>query len=130
MIILFLILAGLLTVVGFYSRTFWGISKLRATPAWLLLCSAITIVAFVGIYWLTDLRKKARWFAFIKPAGYNTLLCYLIPYFAYAVMSIPGVELPEILLTGEIGLIKSFLFALLCVAITGGLSRVGVRLKL
>ena len=43
MLILFLILAGLLTVAGFYTRTFWGISKLRATPAWLFLCSAITI---------------------------------------------------------------------------------------
>lgn len=130
MIILFLVLAGLLTVAGFYTRAFWGISKLRATPAWLFLCTAISIVAFVGIYWLTDLQKKAPWFSFIKPAGYNTLLCYLIPYFAYAVMSIPGVELPEMFLTGSIGLIKSFLFALLCVAITGGLSRAGVRLKL
>jgi len=130
MIIFFLVVAGLLTVAGFYTRTFWGISKLRATPAWLFLCTAISIVAFVGVYWLTDLRKKAHWFSFIQPAGNNTLLCYLIPYFAYAVMSIPGVELPEILLTGGVGLIKSFLFALLCVAITGGLSRVGVRLKL
>jgi len=130
MIILFLILAGLLTVAGFYTRTFWGISKLRATPAWLFLCSAITIVAFVAIYCLTDLRKKAHWFSFIKPAGYNTLLCYLIPYFAYLAMSIPGIELPDIFLTGSLGLVKSFLFALLCVAITGGLSRVGVRLKL
>jgi len=130
MIILFLVLAGLLTIVGFYTRTFWGISKLRATPAWLFLCSAISIVAFVGTYWLTDLKQKAHWFSFIKPAGYNTLLCYLIPYFAYLVMSIPGVELPEVFLTGGFGLIKSFLFALLCVAITGGLSRVGVRLKL
>ncbi|MEM9673047.1 MAG: DUF5009 domain-containing protein [Bacteroidota bacterium] len=130
MLILFLILAGLLTVAGFYTRTFWGISKLRATPAWLFLCSAITIVAFVGIYWLTDLRKKAHWFSFIKPAGNNTLLCYLIPYFAYLFMSVPGMNLPEVFLTGEFGLTKSFLFALLCVAITGGLSVVGVRLKL
>ncbi|MEQ9437841.1 MAG: DUF5009 domain-containing protein [Cyclobacteriaceae bacterium] len=129
MIVLVALAIGLM-VLGFYTRTFWGISKLRATPAWLFLCSAITMLAFVGIYWLADRRKKADWFNFVKPAGYNTLLCYLIPYFAYAFMRLFGLHLPEVLLAGSIGLLKSFLFALLCVAVTGGLTRLGVRLKL
>jgi len=34
------------------------------------------------------------------------------------------------LLTGGIGLFKSFLFAMLCVFITGVLIRLGVRMKL
>ena len=130
MMIVLIVLAGILIILGFYTRTFWGISKLRATPAWLFLCSAITMLAFVGIYWLADLRKKAEWFNFLRPAGYNTLLCYLIPYFAYAFMRLSGIHLPEFMLIGGIGLIKSFLFALLCVGITGGLTRWGIQLKL
>ena len=129
MIVLAALAIGLM-ILAFYTRTFWGISKLRATPAWLFLCSAITMLAFVGIYWLADRKKKANWFNFVKPAGYNTLLCYLIPYFAYAFMSLSGLHLPDVMLVGIIGLLKSFLFALLCVAITGGLTQLGVRLKL
>ena len=60
----------------------------------------------------------------------DTLLCYLIPYFAYAFMELPGVDLPSFFLVGSAGLLKSFLFALLCVLITWGLTKTGIRLKL
>ncbi len=130
MTLVLLLIAGILIALGMYTRTFWGISKLRETPAWLFYCSAFTILAFVIIYWMADLKGKANWFNFIKPAGTNTLLCYLIPYFAYAFMRFAGIHLPDFLLIGVVGLIKSMLFALLCVLITGGLSRVGIRLKL
>lgn len=130
MMIVFVGIAVILLLLGFYTRTFWGISKLRATPAWLFVCSALTLLAFVGIYWLADRRKNEHWFNFIRPAGYNTLLCYLIPYFAYAFTRFSGIHPPDALLVGGLGLLKSFLFALLCVAITGGLGQLGVRLKL
>jgi hypothetical protein len=112
------------------TRPYWGLAKLGATPAWLFLCSAFTVLSFIIIYWVADVMGKASWFKIVKPAGTDTLLCYLIPYFAYASTRIVGLHLPEVLLVGGIGLIKSFLFAMLCVFITGGLSRLGVRLKL
>ena len=129
LIALLLIAAGLL-LFGFYTRTFWGISKLRATPAWLFICSALTITTFVAIYCLADLRKKAHWFSFIKPAGTDTLLCYLMPYLAYAAVTLLGIHWPEWMLSGNVGLLKSFTFALLCVWVTGILSRNGIRLRL
>ncbi len=119
-----------LIVLSVLTRPYWGLAKLGATPAWLFLCSAFTILAFIVIYWVADVKAKANWFSFIKPAGTDTLLCYLIPYFAYATTRVLGVHLPEEILIGGIGLFKSLLFALLCVVITGGLNRVGVRLKL
>jgi hypothetical protein len=76
------------------------------------------------------MKGKAQWFDLIKPAGTNTLLCYLIPYFSYAVVRVLGVHWPEFMLDGGVGLLKSFLFALLCVVITGWLGRRGVQLKL
>ncbi|MCX6216293.1 DUF5009 domain-containing protein [Spirosoma sp.] len=130
MTLIFLLAAVLLIGVSIYTRTFWGLSKLGATPAWLFLCSAFTMLAFLAIYWLVDKEGNARKFNFIKPAGTDTLLCYLIPYFAYAFTTLLNLHLPDALLTGGIGLLKSFLFALLCVWITGLLNRVGVRLKL
>ncbi len=130
MMLLLLVLSAGLIVLGLYTRTFWGISKLGATPAWLFICSALTILAFMVIYILADWKGKAHWFRFIKPAGTDTLLCYLIPYFAYAGVTLLGIHWPDMMLTGGVGLVKSFVFALLCVWVTGFLSRKGIRLKL
>jgi heparan-alpha-glucosaminide N-acetyltransferase len=112
------------------TRPYWGLAKLGATPAWLFLCSAFTILAFVAIYWVADVKQKANWFNFVKPAGIATLLCYLIPYFAYFTTRVLGISLPDFMLSGGVGLLKSFLFAMLCVLITGGLIRAGLRMKL
>lgn len=121
-----LILIGL----SIYTRTFWGISKLSRTPAWLFICSALTIITFLIIYLLADLRKKDSWFNIIKPAGSDTLLCYLVPYFLYAAMRLSGFKWPEFLVASPIGLIKTVLFVLLCIWITRMLNKAGVRLKL
>ena len=128
--IVLLAFSVLLVVFSIVTRPYWGLAKLGATPAWLFLCSAFTLLTFVVIYWIADVKGKANWFSFVNPAGTNTLLCYLIPYFAYATTRVLGIELPEVMLIGGIGLLKSFLFALLCVVITGWLSKSGVRLKL
>ncbi len=128
--IVFIFISFCLIGLSVLTRPYWGLAKLGATPAWLFLCSAFTILAFIIIYWLTDIYKKAYWFHIVKPAGTDTLLCYLIPYFAYTTTGLLGIHLPAVLLIGGIGLIKSFLFALLCAVITGWLIKAGIRLKL
>ncbi|MGV3557281.1 DUF5009 domain-containing protein [Larkinella arboricola] len=130
MTLLFLATAIVLIGLSMLTRPYWGLAKLGETPAWLFLCSAFTLLAFTLIYWIADVWGQSRWFDFIKPAGTDTLLCYLIPYFAYATTHFLGIHLPELLLTGGIGLLKSFLFALLCVWITRLLGKAGIRLKL
>lgn len=125
-----LIFSALLVGLSLITRPYWKLAKLGATPAWLFLCSAFTIVAFLAIYWLADVKKKTAWFSVIKPAGTDTLLCYLIPYFMYAFVNVTHLYLPDALLTGGVGLLKSFLFAVLCVVITGWLNRAGLKLKL
>jgi len=128
--LLFLGLSAVLVVLSVVTRPYWKLAKLGATPAWLFLCSAFTVLAFLLVYWIADVYKKRAWFALIRPAGTDTLLTYLIPYFAYAVRNFSGWQLPEVLLTGWVGLLKTFLFALVCVAAAGQLSRWGVKLKL
>ena len=127
---IFVSFAILLILLSVITRPYWKLAKLGATPAWLFLCSAFTLLAFTAIYWIADLRKKAGWFRIIKPAGTDTLLCYLIPYFLYAIIRSTNFHWPDPLITGGVGLVKSFLLALFCVFITGKLSKAGVRLKL
>jgi heparan-alpha-glucosaminide N-acetyltransferase len=130
MLMMLLIIAITLLVLGFYTRPYWGISKIRATPSWVWICSAITTLMFILIYWIADVKGKASAFDIIRPAGTNTLLCYLIPYFAYALVVALRIDYPEIILTGILGLIKSLSFALLVVWIAGILGRKGLQLKL
>ncbi|MDQ8182171.1 DUF5009 domain-containing protein [Pelagicoccus sp. SDUM812005] len=117
-----------LILVGFLLRPIGGISKIHATPSWTQICTGIAMLGFVSVFWLVDLRKAKRWYAAIAPAGAATLTCYLIPYLAYPALAATGWELPETLSSGAIGLIKSSLFALAMVAVTGLFNRAGLKL--
>jgi heparan-alpha-glucosaminide N-acetyltransferase len=123
-------ISALWIVLSIITRPYWGLAKLGATPAWLFLCSAFTLLTFIGVYWLVDVYGKEKWFSIIRPAGTDTLLCYLIPYFAYATTRSLSIHIPEAIRIGTIGLIKSLLFAIVCAAITKLLVKSGVRLKL
>jgi heparan-alpha-glucosaminide N-acetyltransferase len=130
MTIVFVAFAVLLIILSVITRPYWKLAKLGATPAWLFLCSALTLLAFMAVYRIADIKGKAGWFRIIQPAGTDTLLCYLIPYFLYAIVSLTNFHWPDAIITGAVGLLKSLLLALLCVFITGLLNRAGVRLKL
>jgi len=130
LIFLLSIITIALTGLSIITRPYFGLAKLGATPAWLFLCGAFTIIGFMVVYLINEVAGKRDWFNFINPAGTNTLLCYLIPYFAYAFTGLLGIHLPAFFLVGIIGLLKCFLFALLCVFITGRLGKVGITLKL
>jgi len=127
---LFIIVGALaLLAYGLLTRPIWEISKIRATPSWASICTGISLAAFGVLYIITDQYKKTRWAAILSPAGRSTLTCYLVPYFYYAVLVIVGFYLPESLRTGYIGIIKSLLFALFIVSITGLMEKVSIRLK-
>ncbi len=123
-------LALLLIAFGFATRPEWGISKIRATPSWTTICAGISILAFVLLHFIADVKGRNQWAGFIAPAGSSTLTCYLMPYFAYAFVALLGWSLPEVLTDGAIGLLKSTLFALLVIQFTGLLNRVQVGLKI
>jgi predicted acyltransferase len=117
---------------AFYiTRKYWGLSKLGATPAWLFLSSALTLMIFSFIYLLTDVAGRQNWFKMISPAGTDTLLCYLMPFFiGFILKRVLDLKLPEFLMAGALGLLKSFLLALLCVWVTHILIKFKIRLKL
>jgi heparan-alpha-glucosaminide N-acetyltransferase len=123
-------LAAILMLFGFLTRPEWGISKIRATPSWTAICAGITTISFVIIHIISDRLKFSRWADIIAPAGKSTLTCYLVPYIVYPIMALVSFHLPDILTTGIIGLVKSLVFSLLIIWITGGLNRLGINLKI
>jgi heparan-alpha-glucosaminide N-acetyltransferase len=125
-----IVLGAVSLAYGLGSRPFWGISKIRATPAWVGICTGISFVAFAFFFWLVDLKKIKGWAEIIKPAGTATLTCYLIPYIWYAVITLADISLPMAVRTGGIGLIKSACFSLLVILLTGAINRIGIKLKI
>jgi len=129
--IILILMAILLFAFGFATRPLWGISKIRATPSWTTICAAISILVFAFLIFLIDRKGKENWFHIIKPAGTSTLTCYLLPYLHEAIfLSIIGIHLPLLLRTGWAGVIKSLIFALIIVIITGLLEKRRLRLKI
>lgn len=123
-------LAVALIIFGFATRPEWGISKIRATPSWTAICAGISVVSFLLIYLIADKKGLTTWAQPFAPAGRSTLTCYLIPYFAYAIMSLANFELPGALTTSYLGIFKSLIFAYLIIAFTGLLERIPIQLKI
>ncbi|TDX02369.1 DUF5009 domain-containing protein [Dinghuibacter silviterrae] len=115
--------------LGFGLRSLGGISKIRDTPSWVLICTAISIWVFAFFTWLIDQKNKASWFAWLKPAGTSTLTCYLVPYLLYSVYLLLHFKFPPPFDAGTGGLIKSLVTAAVVVWITGLLERAKLRLK-
>lgn len=129
-LVLLIVLGLICLAYGVGTRPFWGISKIRATPAWVGICSGISFLAFAFLFWLVDLQKIKGWAKVIAPAGTATLTCYLIPYIWYAVITLAGISLPMYLRTGLVGLVKSAVFSLLVILLTGAINRIGIKLKI
>lgn len=125
-----LVLLGLCCLLaGIGLRPLEGISKIRATPAWTLICTGISFVVFALLYYFERQKGEPVWARLLKPAGLATLTCYLIPYLVYPLASLTGIALPDILLTGWIGLLKPMVFSGLVVWLTAVFVRLGVQLK-
>ncbi|PSL01725.1 DUF5009 domain-containing protein [Cecembia rubra] len=122
--------AGALILFGLWTRPFWGIHKIGASPSWVAICTGISFLVLAFMIWLVDRRGKFSWFETIKPAGTSTLTCYLLPYIHYALYSMVGIVLPLYLRTGAIGIVKSLFYALVIIWITGLLEKQKICLKI
>ena len=108
-----------------------GISKIRATPTWCLYSIGSSILIFLALYWICDVRHHTRWSAFTRAPGSNTLLTYLLPdlwYFILGTFSITWFRTH--LAWGAIGVVRSIVFTACIVAIATLLTRKKLRLQL
>jgi heparan-alpha-glucosaminide N-acetyltransferase len=119
-------------LLGFFLRRWFIISKIQATPSWGMLCSGISMLVFILLYWIADVRGKIRWAKFLRPAGENSLTTYVAPDILYYLIWSSGIPIliykqshePLIVIAG------SLIWAFLMVGFTALLARLKIRLKL
>lgn len=127
-----LLTAGMvLPVLGLLIRPYaGGISKIYATPAWVLICTGISILVLAGVIWLVEVKGKQQWFDAIRPAGSSTLTCYLLPYFLYSLYWLFNFHYPSFFNQGIGGLARSFAVAFILIWVAGKLEKKHIRLKI
>jgi predicted acyltransferase len=126
-----ILLAVILGNLGFIVRyVSGGISKAHDTPSWVLICTSISLVAYMAFLFLVDMKSKYNWFKVIEPAGTNTFTCYLIPFIFYPIYGMTDAGYPEYLSEGMGGLIKCLVFSLVMIWVAGLLEKINVRLKI
>lgn len=125
-----LLFSGIMFIIfGFVTRPYDGISKIHATPAWLGICTGISILVFGIIIYMVDVKGRQSWFQTIRPAGTSTLTCYLIPYLLYSTYSLIHFHFPAFLTQGLGGIVKSFATAFIVIFIAGFLESKKIRLS-
>jgi len=108
-----------------------GISKIRATPAWTLWDISAAVLAFTLLYWICDQWQKNGWAGFVRPAGANTLLTYLLPDGLYFLLGAYGITtLNTHFQVGWPGVAKSVVFTFAMLGLAWLLTRARVRLQL
>jgi heparan-alpha-glucosaminide N-acetyltransferase len=131
-IYVFVIMGFFYLVAGFVLRNWFIISKIKGTPSWGMICCGISLLLFILIYWVADVKKTTRWAGFVRPAGENSLTTYLAPDIIYYLIWSSGIHIliykqstnPLIVIAG------SLIWSLLMVWVTALLVRLNIRLRL
>lgn len=124
-----MVVIGIIFLIGgYFTRPFFGISKILATPSWVLYCAAICCFLFPLIYWLVDVKNYHKWANFLTPAGKNPLLTYILPPIIYAITGY--LYAPELFNSGMLGIIRALLFSFFVLGVAGILTKWRIRLHL
>ena len=115
-------------LLGILTRRWWIAAKLGLTLPCCFFVSAAAIAIYTLLRFLNS-RNLSGWFAIIRPAGTATLTTYMIPYVFYGMADLTGIVLPDWLTHGPMGLVNSFCFALIVVAVVGILQKLHLKLK-
>jgi len=106
----------------------FGLAKIGSTPSWCMISSGISVLLFILLYWSVDIKGISSWAKFLKPAGSNPLLTYLIPDIYYAIFTL--YHFSGIAGEGWPGVIRALLFSVFIVGVSGILTRMHIRLQL
>jgi predicted acyltransferase len=131
-ILVFAVLGVIFILSGFILRKWFIISKIQATPSWALICTGISFLVFVILYWIIDVKNRIKWASFLQPAGENSLTTYIAPDILYYLIWSTGIPIliykqsdsPLIVVAG------SLVWALLMVGLTALLARLKIKLRI
>lgn len=117
----------LLLLAGWALMPF-GLAKIGSTPSWCLYSAGICVIVFMILYWIVDLQHISGWAGFIKPAGSNPLLTYILPDIYYAIFGL--YHFTNVAGEGWPGVLRALLFSLLILGISAIMTRLKIRLQL
>jgi heparan-alpha-glucosaminide N-acetyltransferase len=131
-ILVFIGLGLIFIVSGFVLRKWFIISKIQATPSWAMICTGISFLVFIVLYWIMDVKNRIKWASFLQPAGENSLTTYIAPDILYYLIWSTGIPIliykqsdsPLVVVAG------SLVWALLMVGLTALLARFKIKLKI
>lgn len=122
---------GIVALAAGWILTPLGISKIRATPTWSLYSIGACALLFTMLYWICDVKKRTSWAFFVRAAGSNTLLTYLLPDFYYFIAGLVGFTyLDRHLNFGWPGALRAAVFTAVMLGLATLLTRLKVRLQL
>jgi predicted acyltransferase len=97
-----------------------------------MICSGISFLVFIALYWIVDVKNRIRWASFLQPAGENSLTTYIAPDILYYLIWSTGIPILIYKQSSEplIVVIGSLVWALLMVGLTALLARLKIKLKI
>ena len=131
-ILIFLGMGIIYLLAGFVLRRWFIISKIQATPSWAMICSGISFIVFIALYWIVDVKNKISWASFLQPAGENSLTTYIAPDILYYLIWSTGIPLLIYKQSSEpiVAIAGSLVWAFLMVGLTALLARLKIKLKI
>jgi heparan-alpha-glucosaminide N-acetyltransferase len=119
-------------LLGFIFRNWFIISKERGTPSWGMISLGISVLVFVLIYFLVEIKNKITWAKVFIPAGKNSLTTYLYPDIIYYICWAIGLPLFFYKQNNSqiLAVAGSLLWAFLMIRLTPFLIKKHIQLKL
>jgi predicted acyltransferase len=105
-----------------------GISKNHATPTWCLFSEASSVVILFALYYVVDIKRVTAWAGFVKPAGSNTLLTYLLPWICSVIPPLQFISASGS--QGAFGVFRACLFTAFILALSAWLTRMHLKMQL
>lgn len=105
-----------------------GISKNHATPTWCLFSESSCVVILTALYYFVDIKRFTAWAGFVKPAGSNTLLTYLLPWICLAIPALEFISAGGS--HGAAGVFRACLFTTFILALSALLTRMRLKMQL
>jgi hypothetical protein len=105
-----------------------GLAKIGSTPSFTMYTSAICVLIFIMMYILVDVKGYSKWASFMKPAGSNPLLTYILPDIYYAILGLSHAYIFSD--EGWTGVMRAIIFSLFILALSWLMTRFRIRLQL
>ncbi|WP_295762830.1 DUF5009 domain-containing protein [Undibacterium sp.] len=119
-----------LAVLATLMRPEYKISKIYATPSWVLYSAAICVLIFCALYRWIDVAGHAVLPRLLAPVAANPLIAYLIPFILGAALQLAGLNLPALLNKPVPGVLYALGFALVLALLVNKIAKAGIRLRI